>query len=125
LSSGAANEPTIDDYLAGVADAAQRATLGHLRSVIASAAPTAVEGRSYGMPAFRYRGRPLVGLQAARDHLGFYPMSPALIAAHRAELAAFSTSKGTIRFTPEHPLPDAIVRAIVRERLAELDGSPR
>jgi uncharacterized protein YdhG (YjbR/CyaY superfamily) len=114
----------IDAYLAGLPDG-QRMALEHLRGVIAGAAPTAVEGRSYGMPAFRYRGRPLVGFQAARDHLGFYPMSPALIAAHAAELGGFSTSKGTIRFTPTAPLPDDLVVAIVRERLEELDREGR
>jgi uncharacterized protein YdhG (YjbR/CyaY superfamily) len=114
----------IDAYLAPL-PADQRAALEQLRRVIAEAAPTAVEGRSYGMPAFRYRGRPLVGFQAARGHLGFYPMSPALIDTHAAELAAFSTSKGTIRFSPESPLPDDLVRTIVRERVAELDAAGR
>jgi uncharacterized protein YdhG (YjbR/CyaY superfamily) len=114
----------IDAYLAALPPD-ERAALEQLRRVIASAAPTAVEGQSYGMPAFRYRGRPLVGFQAARDHLGFYPMSPALIEAHAEELAAFSTSKGTIRFSPESPLPEDLVRTIVRERMAELDSAGR
>jgi uncharacterized protein YdhG (YjbR/CyaY superfamily) len=117
------SEPTIDEYLAGVADPELRATLAHLRSVIAAVAPAAEEGRSYGMPAFRYRGRPLVAFQAAARHGGFYPMSPALIEAHATELAEFDTSKGTIRFTPDRPIPDELVRTIVRERLAELDAS--
>jgi uncharacterized protein YdhG (YjbR/CyaY superfamily) len=111
----------MDAYLSRL-PAAQRSALEHLRGLIAETASDAEEGHSYGMPAFRYRGRPLVGFQAARDHLGFYPMSPTLIEAHAAELAAFSTSKGTIRFTPERPLPDALVRAIIEERLAELGG---
>jgi uncharacterized protein YdhG (YjbR/CyaY superfamily) len=114
----------IDTYLAGLPDD-QRSALEHLRQVIVRAAPGAVEGWSYGMPAVRYRGRPLVGFQAARGHLGFYPMSPPLIEAHAAELAAYSTSKGTIRFTPERPLPDSLVRAIVTERVAELDARSR
>jgi uncharacterized protein YdhG (YjbR/CyaY superfamily) len=114
----------IDAYLAAL-PADQRAALQQLREWIAQTAPTAVEARSYGMPAFRYRGRPLVGFQASRDHLGFYPMSPALIEAHAAELAGYSTSKGTIRFGPESPLPEDLVRAIVRERMAELDGDRR
>jgi uncharacterized protein YdhG (YjbR/CyaY superfamily) len=113
----------IDDYLAGLPDS-QRVALQHLREVIARAAPEAVEGRSYGMPAFRLRDRPVVGFQAASDHLGFYPMSPALIERHVAELEPFATSKGTIRFTPDHPLPDALVATLVRERIAEL-GEPK
>ena len=111
----------IDAYLAGL-PVDQRDALEHLRGVIAAAAPDAEEGRSYGMPAFRYRGRPLVGFQAARDHLGFYPMSPALIEAHAAALAGFSTSKATIRFTPGQPLPEELVVAMVHERIAELEG---
>ena len=109
----------MDEYLASLPDA-QRTALQHLRDVIAEAAPEAVEGRSYGMPAFRLRERPLVGFQAARDHLGFYPMSPELIERHAAELESFSTAKGTIRFTPDRPLPDDLIVTIVRERLAEL-----
>ena len=114
----------IDAYFEGLSDA-QRMALEHLRGVIAGAAPDAVEGRSYGMPAFRYHGRPLVGFQAAHDHLGFYPMNPGLIEAHAAELGEFSTSKGTIRFTPTAPLPDDLVVAIVCERLEELDREVR
>jgi uncharacterized protein YdhG (YjbR/CyaY superfamily) len=112
-----------DDYLAAIPDPRFRAALRHLRSVIAAAAPGAEEGTSYGMPAFRYGGRPLVGFQATKDHLGFYPMSPALIEAHATALTGFSTSKGTVRFTPDRPIPDELVSTIVRERIAEIDGS--
>jgi uncharacterized protein YdhG (YjbR/CyaY superfamily) len=114
----------MDAYLAGLSEDAA-AALQHLREVIRAVAPDAVEGRSYGMPAFRYRGRPLVGFAAAAQHLGFYPMDPALIEAHASELDRFSTSKGTIRFTAEAPIPDELVAAIVRERVADLDAAKR
>ncbi len=117
----AAATARIDATLAGL-PADQRAALEALRETIAAAAPGAVEGISYGMPAFRYRGRPLVGYQAAKTHCAFYPMNPAVIDAHREELEGFETSKGTIRFTPDHPLPSDLVARIVRARVATLDG---
>ena len=110
----------IDGYLDGLPDA-QRVALSALRATIAAAAPDAEEGFSYGTPAFRYRGRPLVSYGAAKQHCSFYPMDPALIEAHRTELTAFDTAKGTIRFSPERPLPAELVTALVRERQAELD----
>ena len=103
----------------------QRAALQALRKTIAAAAPEAVEAISYGAPAFRYAGRPLVSYAAAKAHCSLFPMSPAVVEAHRAELDGFDTAKGTIRFTPERPIPVELVRSIVRERMAEIDGARR
>jgi uncharacterized protein YdhG (YjbR/CyaY superfamily) len=100
----------------------QRAALESLRSAIAAAAPDAVEAISYGAPAFRYRGRPLVSYAAAKSHCSLFPMSPAVLERHLGELDGFDTAKGTIRFTPARPIPTEVVRAIVRDRLAELDA---
>jgi uncharacterized protein YdhG (YjbR/CyaY superfamily) len=111
----------IDTYLAGL-PADQGSALQALRERIAGAAPEAVEAISYGAPAFRYRGRPLVSYLAAKAHCSFFPMSPAVVEAYRADLAGYDTAKGTIRFTPDHRLPDELVEAIVRARLAELDA---
>jgi uncharacterized protein YdhG (YjbR/CyaY superfamily) len=72
------------------------------------------------MPAFRLDGRPLVCFAAATNHCSFYPMSPAVIRAHAAALKGYETSKGTIRFQAERPLPAALVRKIVKARIAEL-----
>lgn len=110
----------IDAYLAGLPDD-QRQALQALREQVAAAAPDAEEGFSYGAPAFRYRGRPLVCYSAAKAHVSFFPMSPEVIEAHRDLLAGWETSKGTVRFTPEHPLPPDVVTTLVRARLAELD----
>lgn len=112
----------IDSYLAGL-PADQQQALQALRTAIAGLVPDAEEAISYGMPAFRYRKRPLVGYNAAKSHVSFFPMSPAVIEAHRERLTEWSTSKGTIRFTPEHPLPVDLVASIVKTRIAELEGT--
>jgi len=110
----------IDATLAAL-PADQRTALQALRKTIAAAAPEAVETISYGMPAFRYHGRALVSYAAFKAHCSFFPMSAALIETHRDELAGFATAKGTLRFTPEHPLPNDLVERIVRERMAQVD----
>jgi uncharacterized protein YdhG (YjbR/CyaY superfamily) len=103
----------------------EREALGALRDVIAAAAPEAVEAISYGVPAFKYRGRPLVSFAAARNHLSFFVQSPAVMEAHRDDVAGFDTSKGTIRFTPEKPIPEELVTKLVRARVAETDAARR
>jgi len=113
--------PAIDAYLAGLR-ADQRTALQAIRELIAASAPEAEEGFSYSMPAFRYRGRPLVAYNAATAHCSFFPMSPEVLDAHRADLVGFSLSKGTIRFTPDRPIPSDVVASIVRARLAQIDA---
>jgi uncharacterized protein YdhG (YjbR/CyaY superfamily) len=120
MATPRAGGTTIDDYLSRLPDD-QRAALESLRRTIRSAAPEAEEGISYGMPAFRLNG-PLVGFAAARTHCSFFPMNGTTVAAHAKALAGFKTSKGTIRFTPARPLPAALVRTIVKERVKENRG---
>lgn len=97
---------------------AQRQALKHLRQVIIAAAPQAEEYVGYGIPAFRQDGA-LVSFGAARNHCAFYVQSPAVMEAHATELAGLDISKGTVRFTPDRPLPDALVTRLVQARLAE------
>jgi uncharacterized protein YdhG (YjbR/CyaY superfamily) len=111
---------TIDEYLAGVTDE-QRAALQKLRKIIRSAAPRAEECISYSIPAFRLDGL-LVGFGATATHCAFYPMSSSTVAAHQDDLKAYDTSKGTIRFQPDRPLPAALVRKLVKARIAENRG---
>jgi uncharacterized protein YdhG (YjbR/CyaY superfamily) len=117
----AGKSQTIDEYLAGVS-ADQRAALQRLRRAIKAAAPRAEEGISYGLAAFRLDGKPLVAFGATASHCAFYPMSGTTVAAHQADLAGYDTSKGTIRFTATEPLPVALVRKLVRTRIAENQG---
>jgi uncharacterized protein YdhG (YjbR/CyaY superfamily) len=113
----------IDAYLAGVSGE-RRAALEKLRRTIRAAAPEAEEGLSYGLPAFLQDG-PLVAFSASAKHCSFFPMTGHTVADFARELAAFDTSKGTIRFAPERPLPAALVRRIVKARLAENAGRAR
>lgn len=112
-----AKPKTVDEYLAGVIGE-KRAALQKLRRQIRAAAPKAQECISYGIPAYRLGGRLIVGFGTATRHCAFYP-GAFPIAAHRKELAAFDTSKGTIRFQPARPLPAALVRKLVKARIEE------
>jgi uncharacterized protein YdhG (YjbR/CyaY superfamily) len=111
---------TIDDYLAALAED-QRRALEQLRKTIRAAAPKAEECISYGIPAFRLNGL-LVGFGATANHCAFYPMSGTAVADHAKALAGYKTSKGTIRFQPDKPLPAGLVRKLVRARIAENAG---
>jgi len=108
---------TIDEYLAALNDD-KRAALQKLRKTIHAAAPVAEECISYQLPAFRLNGM-LVAFGATASHCAFYPMSTSTVAAHKEELKDYDTSKGTIRFQPEKPLPAALVRKLVKARIAE------
>jgi len=103
---------------------AQRAVLEALRATIAETAPEAIDAISYGAPAFRYHGRPLVAYAAYAAHCSLFPMDPEIIERHRAELEGFTIAKGTIQFTPDRPLAADLVARIVRERMARIDASP-
>jgi uncharacterized protein YdhG (YjbR/CyaY superfamily) len=111
---------SIDRYLAGVTED-QRAALQKLRRAIRAAAPKAEEYISYGLPSFRLEGKPLVAFGAWANHCAFYPGSAAIGECGR-ELAKYETSKGTVRFGPDRPLPAALVRKLVRARVAAITG---
>jgi len=107
----------VDSYLAAAPEEA-RATLEKLRKVIKAAAPKAAEVISYQIPTYKYHG-PLVAFAAFPNHCGFYVMSTAVMDAHRDELKSYDTAKITIRFPANKPLPAALVRKIVKARIAE------
>jgi uncharacterized protein YdhG (YjbR/CyaY superfamily) len=109
---------TIDDYLDALS-ADKRAALEKLRKVIKAAAPKAEECISYGLAAFRLDGRLLVAFGAGANHCAFYPGSGSTVADHQDELKNYETTKGSIHFQPDKPLPAALVRKLVKARIAE------
>jgi uncharacterized protein YdhG (YjbR/CyaY superfamily) len=108
---------TINGYLAKLSRD-KRAALQKLRRAIRAAVPNAEERISYGVPAFRLEQRFLVAFGVGTNHCSFYP-GAFPIAAHKRALKGYDTSKGTIRFPADKPLPAALVRILVRSRIAE------
>jgi uncharacterized protein YdhG (YjbR/CyaY superfamily) len=119
-----AKPQTIDEYLAPLSNE-KRAALEKLRRAIKSAAPKAEECISYQIPTFRLGGRMLVSFGAAANHCAFYP-GAFPVEAHKHELKAYDTSKGTIRFPADRPLPATLVKKLVKARIAErAESHPR
>ena len=113
----------IDSYLATVPEPA-KSTLEKLRQTIKGIVPDAVEAISYGMPAFKYKGT-LLYYAAFKDHCSLFPGSTAIIEAYKDELKAYITSKGTIQFPVDKPLPASLVKKIVKERMKENEEKER
>src|SRR5947199_1520858 len=109
---------TIDEYLTGV-NAQHRVALEKLRRTIRAVAPKLEECISYGIPAFRLKGRSLVFFGGWANHCSFYPGSSATLRKFRNQLKNFQISKGTIRFSSDKPLPIALVKKLVKARMAE------
>jgi uncharacterized protein YdhG (YjbR/CyaY superfamily) len=111
----------VEEYLAAVPEPA-RSVLDKVRATIRSVVPAeTTEAIGYGIPTFRYKGGGLVAYAAFKSHCSFFPMSMAVIAANQDELQKYDTSKGTIRFTVEKSLSAALVKKMVKARLAEKD----
>ena len=108
----------IDEYLAPLPDA-QRAALEKLREQIRAAAPDATETISYRIPTFKDQGRMLVSFAAFKNHCSLYPATGGMQEALGKELEPYLVPKATLRFTPEAPLPAALVKKIIKIRLAE------
>lgn len=111
---------TTDEYLSAL-PLAHRQALQVVRATIKSVAPEMEERMSSGAPFFWCGGRRAVGFGAAKHHLSFFIMHGAVLEAHRKDLAAYSTSRTVVRFTHERPLPAALIRKLVRARIAEIE----
>ena len=105
----------VKEYLSQVPQP-QRAALEKLRSTIKSIVPDAAEVISYDIPTFKLDGRMLVSYAAFKKHCSFFP-GAGPIEKHARDLKSFQTSKGTIQFTPEHPLPAGLVKKLVKTRI--------
>ena len=113
----------VDEYLARVPEPA-RSTLNKIRAAIRAAAPgEATETISYGIPAFKHKGV-LVWFAAFSDHCSLFPTA-AVIEMFKSELKGYSTSKGTIHFPTDKPLPTALVKKMVRARVAQIENKKR
>ena len=122
-AKGSGAPKNIDEYLARVPEPA-RGTLKKIRAVIRSAVPKeATEGISYGIPAFKYKGW-LVWFAAFSNHCSLFPTA-SVIEAFKNELKGFSTSKGTIHFPTDTPLPTALVKKLVKARVAQNESKKR
>ena len=109
---------TVDEYLAKVPEP-QRTTLAKVREVIQSVLPAeATEVISYRIPCVKYKGM-LVGYAAFRDHCSLFGMSSTLLGPLREDLKNYSTSKGTIRFAIDKPLPAALIKKLVKSAIGE------
>ena len=107
----------VDDYLKQY-PANVRSTLGFLRKWIKEAAPKAEEAISYHIPVFKYKGM-LVGFGATKKHCAFYVMSNSTLKTFKNDLKDYDISTGTIRFPHDTPLPEKLVKKIVKERIVE------
>jgi uncharacterized protein YdhG (YjbR/CyaY superfamily) len=115
---------SVEGYLASL-PAEQRAALDKLRATIRGAAPAATEGISYAMAAFKLGGRGLVCYAAFKDHYSLFPMSKQVVADNLEQLGSRATGKGTIRFSYDERLPVALVKRIVKARVAEVEARKR
>jgi len=109
----------VRSYLTSLTPAGRKA-LRKMRADVRAAAPDAVEAFSYGIPGFRLDGRVLVWCAAWRHHVSLYPITPALLRTHRIDVGDFETGKGTLRLPLDRPIPSALIRRLVKARVAEI-----
>jgi len=115
------NEITVDEYLKKLPKD-QQAVLEKLRQTIKSLSAEITELISYGIPSFKYKGRQFVAFAAYPDHINFLIMSYPIMDAFKSDLKRFETDKATIRFTIEKPLPAALLKRLIKARMAEIES---
>ena len=109
---------SVEEYLESVPEPA-RTTLNKMRATIRSVVPAeTTEAISYGIPSFKYKGA-LVGYAAFSSHCSFFPMNATLVERFQDDLSDYPTSKGTVRFPVDKPLPAALLKKLVKARIAD------
>jgi uncharacterized protein YdhG (YjbR/CyaY superfamily) len=108
----------VEEYLAGL-DEPKQSTLRQLRASILEVIPEAEEGISYGLPAFRVRGQVIAGFAAFTKHLSYLPHSGSVIPELGPKLAGYASTKGSLHFPLDTPLPKTLVRQLVKVRLRQ------
>jgi uncharacterized protein YdhG (YjbR/CyaY superfamily) len=111
----------IDDYL-DTLDEPKKTTLAKLRDTIMEIAPDAEQCISYGMPAFKLRGKTIAGFAAFKNHLAYLPHSGSVISKLSKETERYSSTRGSLHFPIDKPLPKALVRKLLTVRIAETLG---
>ena len=111
----------VRDYYASLPVAVRR-RIREVRSIILTVAPDVEETISYRIPAFKHNGRILVYCAGWQEHTSLYPLTAGMKEACAADLRRFDTSRGTIRFSNERPLPVTVITRLVKARLRELDS---
>ncbi len=111
---------TVDEYIATVT-LGQRDEFERIARFVVTLIPQVVQGKSYGMAAFMYEGKPLVSFVANKKFLSLYPFSGKVIDKLRDRLSDFETTSGSIHFSEANPLPDDILKAIITTRRQEID----
>ena len=114
----------IDDYLDAL-DEPKRATLTQLRDTIAAIVPDAEQGLSYGLPAFRLRGKTIAGFAAFKSHLSYLPHSGSVISRLAKETEGYTSTKGSLHFPVDAPLPEQLVQKLLTARVADAFGATR
>ena len=109
----------IDSYLANL-DEPKRSTLQQLRQTILSIHPEVEECISYGMPAFRLNGKVVAGFAAFKDHLSYLPHSGSVLGELADEVAGYASTKGSLHFPIDQPLPAALVKRLIEARMSQL-----
>jgi uncharacterized protein YdhG (YjbR/CyaY superfamily) len=109
----------IDTYINKLTQSQQKA-MTHVRQVIKKTSPESTEQISYGMPAFKYKGKYLIAYGGFKNHMSLFPGSTP-VAKLKARLAKFSTAKGTIQFTEDNMVPDDLIKEIVFSRVKEIE----
>ena len=109
----------IDEYIAAL-DEPKRSTLEEMRRRILEVIPDARQALAYRMPAFKLNGKNVAGFAAFKHHLSYLPFSGSVVSALGDDVAGYETSKGSLMFAPDKPLPKALINKLIRTRLAEL-----
>ncbi len=112
----------IDDYL-DTLEEPKRSTLAQLRDTIMSTVPDAEQGISYGMPAFKLRGKTIAGFAAFKNHLSYLPHSGAVIPALAKQTEGYTSTPGSLHFPVDKALPNALVKELLSVRMAQAFGS--
>jgi len=114
----------IDQYLGSLGEP-KRATLTQLRDTIAAIVPDAEQCISYGMPAFKLRGKTIAGFAAFKSHLSYLPHSGSVIRQLAKETEGYTKTKGSLHFPVDEPLPQELVKTLLDTRMAEAFGPRR